>query len=65
MTSFIQDQINTIKSTMKARQVFRWASKVRKMNTDYVVAYEQSMTNSILNALTNLEAERWCDREIA
>lgn len=65
MTSFIQDQVNIINSTLKARQVFRWASKVRKINTDYVISYEESMTNSILSALTNLEAERWCDRETA
>jgi hypothetical protein len=65
MTSFIQDQVNTINSTLKARQVFRWASKARKMRRDDVVSYEQSMTNSIQNALSNLETQRWCDREVA
>jgi hypothetical protein len=55
MTSSVQDQLNTIKSAIKARQVFRWASVVRKMNLEEVDSFELMTTNSIQAATKNLE----------
>ena len=55
MTSSVQDQLNTIKSAIKARQVFRWASVVRKMKLEEVDSFELMTTNSIQAATKNLE----------
>jgi hypothetical protein len=55
MTSSVQDQLNTIKSAIKARQVFRWASVVRKMKLEEIDSFELMTTNSIQAATENME----------